>query len=60
MGRYASEGIKAACDWAYKGVDEGSTLEGKLDKMLTHSFIKRGEMTISCFLQMIISSLVYQ
>ncbi|KAL3654421.1 Endonuclease 2 [Castilleja foliolosa] len=24
---YASEGIKAACDWAYKGVDEGSVLE---------------------------------
>lgn len=24
---YASEGIKAACDWAYKGVTEGSTLE---------------------------------
>lgn len=26
--RYASEGIKAACDWAYKGVTEDSTLEG--------------------------------
>ncbi|KAK4484242.1 hypothetical protein RD792_011466 [Penstemon davidsonii] len=24
---YASEGIKAACDWAYKGVSEGSILE---------------------------------
>ncbi|KAM3203876.1 Endonuclease 5 [Capsicum annuum] len=24
---YASEGIKAACDWAYKGVTEDSTLE---------------------------------
>ncbi|XP_010542169.1 PREDICTED: endonuclease 2 [Tarenaya hassleriana] len=24
---YASEGIKAACDWAYKGVTEGETLE---------------------------------
>ncbi|XP_022726469.1 endonuclease 2-like [Durio zibethinus] len=24
---YASEGIKAACDWAYKGVTEGSLLE---------------------------------
>ncbi|XP_049376080.1 endonuclease 2 isoform X2 [Solanum verrucosum] len=24
---YASEGIKAACDWAYKGVSEDSTLE---------------------------------
>ncbi|XP_059453722.1 endonuclease 2 [Corylus avellana] len=24
---YASEGIKAACDWAYKGVTEGSVLE---------------------------------
>ncbi|KAL8035175.1 hypothetical protein ABFX02_12G079800 [Erythranthe guttata] len=24
---YASEGIKAACEWAYKGVDEGSVLE---------------------------------
>ncbi|KAI9169109.1 hypothetical protein LWI28_007077 [Acer negundo] len=24
---YASEGIKAACDWAYKGASEGSTLE---------------------------------
>ncbi|KAG8366627.1 hypothetical protein BUALT_Bualt17G0099400 [Buddleja alternifolia] len=24
---YASEGIKAACDWAYKGVGEGSVLE---------------------------------
>ncbi|KAK6122284.1 hypothetical protein DH2020_043904 [Rehmannia glutinosa] len=24
---YASEGIKAACDWAYKGVDENSVLE---------------------------------
>ncbi|KAK6157689.1 hypothetical protein DH2020_011937 [Rehmannia glutinosa] len=24
---YASEGIKAACDWAYKGVSEGSVLE---------------------------------
>ncbi|CAF2063216.1 hypothetical protein Bca4012_101294 [Brassica carinata] len=24
---YASEGIKAACDWAYKGVTEGDTLE---------------------------------
>ncbi|XP_051144168.1 endonuclease 2-like [Andrographis paniculata] len=23
---YASEGIKAACDWAYKGVEENSTL----------------------------------
>ncbi|XP_051122231.1 endonuclease 2-like [Andrographis paniculata] len=23
---YATEGIKAACDWAYKGVDEGSFL----------------------------------
>lgn len=27
--RYASEGIKAACDWAYKGVSEGSVLDGK-------------------------------
>lgn len=27
--RYAFEGIKAACDWAYKGVSEGSVLEGK-------------------------------
>lgn len=26
--RYASEGIKAACDWAYKGVHEDSVLEG--------------------------------
>ena len=26
--RYASESIAAACDWAYKGVDEDSTLEG--------------------------------
>ncbi|KAG8382885.1 hypothetical protein BUALT_Bualt05G0125800 [Buddleja alternifolia] len=25
--KYASEGIKAACEWAYKGVDEGSVLE---------------------------------
>ncbi|XP_057988244.1 endonuclease 2 isoform X2 [Hevea brasiliensis] len=25
---YASESIKAACDWAYKGVTEGSVLEG--------------------------------
>ncbi|KAK6134113.1 hypothetical protein DH2020_032138 [Rehmannia glutinosa] len=24
---YASEGIKVACDWAYKGVSEGSVLE---------------------------------
>ncbi|XVF02236.1 hypothetical protein REPUB_Repub04eG0158600 [Reevesia pubescens] len=24
---YASEGIKAACDWSYKGVTEGSVLE---------------------------------
>ncbi|KAK6134129.1 hypothetical protein DH2020_032129 [Rehmannia glutinosa] len=24
---YASEGIEAACDWAYKGVSEGSVLE---------------------------------
>ncbi|CAH8358868.1 unnamed protein product [Eruca vesicaria subsp. sativa] len=24
---YAAEGIKAACDWAYKGVTEGDTLE---------------------------------
>ncbi|KFK41239.1 hypothetical protein AALP_AA2G103900 [Arabis alpina] len=24
---YASEGIQAACDWAYKGVTEGATLE---------------------------------
>ncbi|XP_021298857.1 endonuclease 2 [Herrania umbratica] len=24
---YASEGIKAACDWAYKGITEGSVLE---------------------------------
>ncbi|PON78634.1 S1/P1 nuclease [Parasponia andersonii] len=24
---YASEGIKAACDWAYRGVNEGSVLE---------------------------------
>ncbi|VVA17985.1 PREDICTED: endonuclease [Prunus dulcis] len=24
---YASEGIKAACDWAYKGAEEGSVLE---------------------------------
>ncbi|KAJ4870555.1 Endonuclease 2 [Raphanus sativus] len=24
---YASEGIKAACDWAYKGVTDGDTLE---------------------------------
>ncbi|XP_057765737.1 endonuclease 2-like isoform X2 [Salvia miltiorrhiza] len=24
---YASEGIKAACDWAYKGVNNGSVLE---------------------------------
>lgn len=29
MCRYASEGIKAACEWAYKGVEEGSVLEGK-------------------------------
>ncbi|KAF7132307.1 hypothetical protein RHSIM_Rhsim09G0106800 [Rhododendron simsii] len=27
--RYASEGIKAACDWAYKGVSEDSVLQGK-------------------------------
>ena len=27
--RYASEGIKAACQWAYKGVTEGSELGGK-------------------------------
>ncbi|CAN6475939.1 unnamed protein product [Victoria cruziana] len=26
---YASESITAACDWAYKGVDEGSILDGK-------------------------------
>lgn len=26
--RYASESIQAACDWAYKGVSEGSTLAG--------------------------------
>ncbi|KAJ4843485.1 Endonuclease 2 [Turnera subulata] len=25
--KYASEGIKAACDWAYKGAEEGSVLE---------------------------------
>ncbi|EPS72659.1 hypothetical protein M569_02096, partial [Genlisea aurea] len=25
--RYASEGIKAACEWAYKGVEEDSVLE---------------------------------
>ncbi|KAL8531707.1 hypothetical protein ACS0TY_008340 [Phlomoides rotata] len=25
--QYASEGIKAACDWAYKGVEEDSVLE---------------------------------
>ncbi|KAL8470674.1 hypothetical protein ACS0TY_033297 [Phlomoides rotata] len=25
---YATEGIKAACDWAYKGVSNGSILEG--------------------------------
>lgn len=31
IGRYASEGIKAACDWAYKGATEGSVLEGKLE-----------------------------
>lgn len=31
IGRYASEGIKAACDWAYKGVKEESVLEGKLN-----------------------------
>lgn len=28
MTRYASEGIKAACDWAYKGVHEDSVLGG--------------------------------
>lgn len=28
--RYASEGIKAACQWAYKGAPEDSVLEGKL------------------------------
>ncbi|KAK6921733.1 S1/P1 nuclease [Dillenia turbinata] len=27
---YASEGIKAACDYAYKGVEEGSVLKGKV------------------------------
>lgn len=27
--RYASEGIKAACDWAYKDVSEDSVLQGK-------------------------------
>jgi hypothetical protein len=26
--RYASESITAACDWAYKGVDQDSTLQG--------------------------------
>lgn len=31
IGRYASEGIKAACDWAYKGVKEDSVLEGKFN-----------------------------
>ncbi|EYU40764.1 hypothetical protein MIMGU_mgv1a011929mg [Erythranthe guttata] len=31
---YASEGIKAACEWAYKGVDEGSVLEGKFMHVL--------------------------
>lgn len=29
--RYASEGIKAACDWAYKGATEGTVLEGWKD-----------------------------
>lgn len=29
IGRYASEGIKAACDSAYRGASEGSVLKGK-------------------------------
>ena len=32
--RYASESIAAACDWAYKGVDEDSTLEGSTKNAL--------------------------
>ena len=29
--RYASEGIKASFDWAYKGATEGTVLEGWQD-----------------------------
>lgn len=32
--RYASEGIKAACDWAYRGAAENSVLQGEW-----HAFI---------------------
>jgi len=37
--RYASEGIQAACKWAYKGAPEGSVLEGKIISMWSVGFI---------------------
>jgi hypothetical protein len=38
VARYASESITAACDWAYKGVEEDSTLEGTKVVILAHYF----------------------
>jgi hypothetical protein len=43
--RYASEGIQAACDWAYKGVTEGDTLEGKESTQKTMMIDKRKKLT---------------
>ena len=34
IGRYASEGIKAACDSAYRGAYEGSVLKGMENLLL--------------------------
>ncbi|OAP16060.1 hypothetical protein AXX17_AT1G62340 [Arabidopsis thaliana] len=42
---YASEGIQAACDWAYKGVTEGDTLEGKESTQKTMMIHKRKKLT---------------
>lgn len=37
--RYASEGIQAACQWAYKGVSENSVLGGKAIRVFVYVLI---------------------
>ncbi|KAM1497732.1 hypothetical protein ACFXTH_020777 [Malus domestica] len=53
---YASEGIKAACDWAYKGADEGSVLEDEyfLSRLpIVHKRLAQGGVRLAATLNRI-------
>lgn len=58
--RYASEGIQAACQWAYKGAPEGSVLEGKLSQLWKYSvfffFFHLSFLRSDCFIETILSA----